>query len=146
MSCSVVAQSPKTASIDTRSRLRRLVCHRSLLEKRSLIPLCTTHSSSEDAVLYRSTATHGHPKMISSLRIDLESERIYSPTMRILILTQFFDPEPASIPGLPLATWLAKRGHDVQVVTGFPNYPGCKFYPEFPVRIRSREAVDRVRI
>jgi glycosyltransferase involved in cell wall biosynthesis len=66
--------------------------------------------------------------------------------MRILILTQFFDPEPASIPGLPLATWLAKRGHDVQVVTGFPNYPGGKFYPEFPVRIWSREVVDGVRV
>lgn len=66
--------------------------------------------------------------------------------MRILILTQFFDPEPASIPGLPLATWLVQKGHDVQVVTGFPNYPGGRFYPELPVRIWKREEIDGVRI
>lgn len=66
--------------------------------------------------------------------------------MRILILTQFFDPEPASIPGMPLATWLAQKGHDVQVLTGFPNYPGGHFYPSVPVRIWRREVIDGIRI
>ena len=44
--------------------------------------------------------------------------------MRIGILSQWFDPEPgpASLPGV-LARGLVDRGHDVQVVTGFPNYP-----------------------
>jgi glycosyltransferase involved in cell wall biosynthesis len=66
--------------------------------------------------------------------------------MRILILTQFFDPEPASIPGLPLATWLVQKGHEVQVVTGFPNYPGGRFYPDVSVRIWRREEIGGVRV
>jgi glycosyltransferase involved in cell wall biosynthesis len=44
--------------------------------------------------------------------------------MKIGILTQWFDPEPGppSLPG-ELARALVDRGHQVQVVTGFPNYP-----------------------
>jgi colanic acid biosynthesis glycosyl transferase WcaI len=44
--------------------------------------------------------------------------------VRFGLLTQWFDPEPgpASLPGV-LARGLVKRGHSVQVVTGFPNYP-----------------------
>lgn len=44
--------------------------------------------------------------------------------MKFGLLTQWFDPEPgpASLPG-GLARELVARGHSVQVVTGFPNYP-----------------------
>lgn len=44
--------------------------------------------------------------------------------MRLGLLTQWFDPEPgpAALPGV-LARGLARRGHDVTVLTGFPNYP-----------------------
>ena len=44
--------------------------------------------------------------------------------LRFGILSQWYDPEPgsAAIPGV-LARSLAARGHSVQVVTGFPNYP-----------------------
>lgn len=44
--------------------------------------------------------------------------------MRIGLLTQWYDPEPgpAALPGV-LARGLRDRGHDVQVLTGFPNYP-----------------------
>ena len=66
--------------------------------------------------------------------------------MRILILTQFFDPEPAAIPGMPLASWLRERGHQVEVVTGFPNYPGGHFYPGYEPALWRREDVDGVRI
>jgi hypothetical protein len=37
-----------------------------------------------------------------------------------LYLTQFFDPEPSSVAGLPLASWLQRQDHG-EVVTGFPN-------------------------
>ncbi len=57
-----------------------------------------------------------------------------APRMRILLLTQFFDPEPAAIPGMPWADWLTRRGHDVEVVTGFPNYPASQHYPGYPLR------------
>src|ERR1700722_9034958 len=66
--------------------------------------------------------------------------------MRIVMLTQFFDPEPAAIPGMPLASWLHGRGHDVEVVTGFPNYPGGRFYPGCRPAIWRREEIDGIRV
>jgi colanic acid biosynthesis glycosyl transferase WcaI len=66
--------------------------------------------------------------------------------MHILILTQFFDPEPASIPGMPFASWLRRRGHEVEVVTGFPNYPGDHFYPGHRPALWHREDIDGVRV
>ena len=53
--------------------------------------------------------------------------------MRILLLTQWFDPEP-SFKGLTFAKELAKRGDTVEVLTGFPNYPGGKLYPGYRLR------------
>lgn len=55
--------------------------------------------------------------------------------MRIGILSQWFDPEPgpAALPGV-LARALAARGHEIQVVTGFPNYPTGKLHEGFRVR------------
>ena len=47
--------------------------------------------------------------------------------MRILFLTQWFQPEPF-FKGLPFVKALKARGHEVEVLTGFPNYPGGKIY------------------
>ena len=66
--------------------------------------------------------------------------------MRILFLTQWFHPEPGAIRGLPLASWLQKRGHEVKVVTAFPNYPGGKLYPGYTMKIRQWEEVDGIRV
>lgn len=66
--------------------------------------------------------------------------------MKILFLTQWFDPEPGAIRGLPLAVWLQARGHQVTVITGFPNYPGGKVYPGYRIRWRQWETVEGVRI
>ncbi len=67
--------------------------------------------------------------------------------MRIGMLTQWFDPEPgpASLPGA-LARSLAARGHEVNVVTGFPNYPTGNVYPGYRQRWRTDEVVDDVSI
>ena len=43
--------------------------------------------------------------------------------MKIGILSYHFPPEPAFVPG-SLAEELAARGHEVRVLTGFPDYPG----------------------
>ncbi len=59
--------------------------------------------------------------------------------MRITFITQWFDPEPGAFRGLPLAEWLARRGHEVSVVTGFPNYPGGHFYPGYRMKAWQRE-------
>ena len=66
--------------------------------------------------------------------------------MRILYLTQFFDPEPSSIAGMPFAAWLQRRGHEVEVLTGFPNYPGGRFYPGCEPALWRKEMLDGVRV
>lgn len=60
--------------------------------------------------------------------------------MRILYLTQWFDPEPA-FKGALFAQGLAERGQEVEVATGFPNYPGGKLYPGFRIRAYQRETI-----
>ncbi|MCE5267211.1 MAG: glycosyltransferase family 4 protein [Planctomycetaceae bacterium] len=63
--------------------------------------------------------------------------------MRILILSQFFSPEP-DFKGLPFARELVRRGHEVEVLTGFPNYPGGRLYPGYRVRPWQREVQDGI--
>ena len=65
--------------------------------------------------------------------------------MRILFLTQWFQPEPA-FKGLPFVEKLKAMGYDVEVLTGFPNYPGGKVYPGYRVRLYQREMMDGVPI
>ena len=65
--------------------------------------------------------------------------------MRILMLTQWFTPEPM-FKGLPFAKKLAERGYDVEVLTGFPNYPGGKVYDGYRIKPWQREFMDGIRI
>src|SRR5271168_1587235 len=66
--------------------------------------------------------------------------------MLILCLTQWFTPEPESSRGLPFAKWLQRRGHEVTVLTGFPNYPGGVLYPGYRLRPRQWDEVEGVRV
>ncbi|QXH52905.1 glycosyltransferase family 4 protein [Pseudomonas fakonensis] len=66
-------------------------------------------------------------------------------TVRVLLLTQWFDPEP-TFKGLVFARELVARGFDVEVLTGFPNYPGGKLYPGFRMRLLQREVIDGVKV
>ncbi|MDT8421228.1 MAG: sugar transferase [Desulfuromonadales bacterium] len=65
--------------------------------------------------------------------------------MRILMLTQWFDPEPF-FKGLPFAEELVKRGHEVEVLTGFPNYPGGTVYDGYRIKPWQVEENGGVRI
>ena len=65
--------------------------------------------------------------------------------MKILLLTQWFDPEP-TFKGLGFARALANRGHRVEVLTGFPNYPGGRLYPGYRVKVRQRESMDGIHV
>ena len=56
-----------------------------------------------------------------------------------------FQPEPM-FKGLPFAQALAARGHTVEVLTGFPNYPGGKVYPGYRIRPWQRENLGGVRV
>jgi colanic acid biosynthesis glycosyl transferase WcaI len=68
-----------------------------------------------------------------------------SPSARLQILTQWFDPEPA-FKGLSFARELAKRGFDIEVVTGFPNYPTGVVYKGYKLKLCQREVVDGISI
>ena len=46
--------------------------------------------------------------------------------MKILFLAHYFQPEPNMFFGLPFAKGLKEKGYDVEVLTGFPNYPQGK--------------------
>ncbi len=63
--------------------------------------------------------------------------------MRILILSQYYDPEPVPKPS-DLACALTKRGHTVSVITGIPNYPLGRVYAGYRLRLFQREDVDGV--
>jgi colanic acid biosynthesis glycosyl transferase WcaI len=65
--------------------------------------------------------------------------------IRVLMLMQWFEPEP-TIKGLVFARELVRHGFDVEVVTGFPNYPGGKLYPGYKIRWIQREQIDGVNI
>ena len=65
--------------------------------------------------------------------------------LRVILLTQWFDPEP-QIKGLLFAHRLAELGFEIEVVTGFPNYPGGKIYPGYRVRGLQREQIEKVSV
>lgn len=67
------------------------------------------------------------------------------PPMRILYITQWFQPEPA-FKGIDFAAALAAAGHEVEVATGFPNYPGGRLYPGFSLRPYRREVMDGITV
>jgi glycosyltransferase involved in cell wall biosynthesis len=66
--------------------------------------------------------------------------------VNILLLTQLFQPEPNHLKGLSFAKELINKGHNVEVLTGFPNYPGGRIYPGYKIRLYKREFVDDVPI
>jgi glycosyltransferase involved in cell wall biosynthesis len=65
--------------------------------------------------------------------------------MRIALLSQWYAPEPEARV-TQLAHELAQRGHDVTVLTGFPNYPGGRVYPGYKLNLWKRETVQGVNI
>jgi len=66
--------------------------------------------------------------------------------MRILIITQLFQPEPNHLKGLAFAKELARLGHEVEVLTGFPNYPDGRIYRGYRQRWRQRETIEGISI
>ena len=60
--------------------------------------------------------------------------------MRILIVSQYFRPEPLRI--TDAAHWLVEKGHEVTVLTGQPNYPSGRLYKGYGLFRPGRECVD----
>jgi colanic acid biosynthesis glycosyl transferase WcaI len=65
--------------------------------------------------------------------------------IRVLLLTQWFDPEP-TFKGLVFARELVRQGFEVEVLTGFPNYPGGKVYSGYKIKLLQRDEMDGVQV
>jgi len=63
--------------------------------------------------------------------------------MKILLLTQWYPPEPGVLLQ-ELAQTLQAKSHDVMVLTGFPNYPSGNLYPGYRLRLYQREMLAGV--
>lgn len=63
--------------------------------------------------------------------------------MRVLVVSQWFVPEPRELL-LELAQAFQQGGHDVQVVTGYPNWPGGKLYPGYKIKLVQREVLGGI--
>ena len=67
--------------------------------------------------------------------------------MRLLIVTQYFWPENFKINDL--AYKLAQRGHQITVLTGFPEYPSRSFFKDFyhkPSLFANNKGINIIRI
>lgn len=67
--------------------------------------------------------------------------------MRVLIVSQYFWPE--NFPINDLAKGLRRKGHDITVLTGMPNYPEGRFFPgykAFPIRRERYDGMEIVRV
>ena len=64
-------------------------------------------------------------------------------SLKILLYSQFCTPEPI-FKSVPFARELNRRGHDVRILTGFPNYPSGELHPGYRLGWRRRETIDGV--
>lgn len=64
---------------------------------------------------------------------------------RIILVTQFYDPEPA-YKGQAFAKAISEAGYEVEVVTGFPNFPEGMVYDGYSIRPIQRSKNDGVYI
>jgi len=66
--------------------------------------------------------------------------------VKILLMTQYYSPEGGSCAAhmAEMAEYLAMKGHNVTVVTGFPNYPNGKVYTGYRRRFLQREKINDV--
>lgn len=64
--------------------------------------------------------------------------------MKVLLVTQYFHPE--NFKSNDVAFELSRRGYDVTVLTGLPNYPKGRIYDGYGIFRRRNEVIDGVRV
>lgn len=65
--------------------------------------------------------------------------------IRVLVLSQFYPPEPAQLPR-DIAESLRNEGFDVRVVTGFPNWPDGQVYSGYRQSFSATETVEGIQV
>ena len=64
--------------------------------------------------------------------------------MKILVICQYYYPEPFRISDI--CEHLVKQGHEVQVITGYPNYPLGELYDGYGMGKRIDEVINGVKV
>lgn len=64
--------------------------------------------------------------------------------MRVLLVTQYFHPE--NFKSNDVAFELARRGYDVTVLTGLPNYPQGRIYEGYGIFRKRKEMIEGVKV
>lgn len=64
--------------------------------------------------------------------------------MKLLVVCQYFHPEQFRVNDICFE--LVRRGHDVTVLTGLPNYPGGRVEPRYRWFRNRRETIEGVRV
>ena len=64
--------------------------------------------------------------------------------MKILVICQYYYPEPVRIPDI--CEELVKQGHEVDVVTGVPNYPLGYIYEGYKGKQHRDEVIGGVNV
>ena len=65
--------------------------------------------------------------------------------MKIYIISQWYYPEPDGRVSA-LAEGLVSKGHQVVVITAFPNYPQGKIYQDYRIKLRQWEEINGVHV
>ncbi len=68
--------------------------------------------------------------------------------MRVILLSQWYPPEQAPIGYMiqELASSLVSKGHDVTVITGFPNHPSGVVFGGYRKQWSMKESIDGVKV
>lgn len=68
--------------------------------------------------------------------------------MRILVMTQYFHPEPSAATNrlLSFAKGLNVKGHDVTVLCEFPSYPSGILTPEHRYKLYKKELLENIKV
>lgn len=64
--------------------------------------------------------------------------------MKILVVSQHYAPEPFRLPDI--LEELVRRGHEVTVITGVPNYPMGRIYPGYGFGKKKDEVLNGVKV
>ena len=75
---------------------------------------------------------------------ELENKKHINEKKKILVICQYYKPEPFRISDI--CEEMIRRGHEVQVVTGYPNYPEGKLYDGYGSGRRVDEVIEGVKI
>ena len=65
--------------------------------------------------------------------------------VKVLIISQYYPPERSRIPA-EIAQGMKAKGHEVRVLTGYPNYPEGKLFPGYKQKWRSKELYNNVEV